>query len=119
MDSKILTTKYSDKLAEEVKDLFLGLSDLENLGLLIALSEHGKMSFVEMKQEFKATKNSDDLMHRLYVLQNANLIKKIFYTKSDGREFSYYTVTDIFERVFCSIYEIFSSPPLKSISQYY
>lgn len=107
--NSIILTEYSDKLPEEVQDLLLGFSSPENLGLLIALTEHGKMSFNEMKQKFKL--NSSSLTHRLNILQNGNLIKN-FYEKTDGRGFSYYNVTDVFEQILDSVYEILHSPIL-------
>lgn len=100
LNSAILK-KYSEKLPEEVRDLVLGLSDPENVGLLTALTDHEKMSFDEMKEEFKL--DSDSLTHRLNMLQNANLIRN-FYEKSDGSSISLYSVTDIFKQIVDSIY---------------
>ena len=105
--NSIILTEYANKLPEEVKDLLLGFSSPENLGLLAALMEHGKMSFNEMKQEFKLSSSS--LTNRLNVLQNGNLVKN-FYEKTDGRGFSYYDVTDVFQQIFGSVYEILHSP---------
>ena len=105
--NSIILTEYANKLPEEVKDLLLGFSSPENLGLLAALMERGKMSFNEMKQEFKLSSSS--LTNRLNVLQNGNLVKN-FYEKTDGRGFSYYDVTDVFQQIFGSVYEILYSP---------
>ena len=100
MNSTVLK-KYSEKLPKEVTDLVLGLSDPENIGLLTALTEHEKMSFDEMKEEFKL--DSDNLTRRLNTLQNANLIRN-FYEKSEGSSTSLYSVTDIFKQVVDSVY---------------
>ena len=110
MNSSILT-EYSKELPEEVKDLLVGLSDPENLGLLVALMKHGKMSFNEMKQKFQLSPSS--LTNRLTVLQDGSLIEN-FYEKTDRRSFSYYDVTDVPEQIFESAYNVLYSPSMDS-----
>ena len=94
-------------MPDEVRDLLAGLSDPENLGLIVALMKHGKMSFNEMKHEFQISPSS--LTNRLAALQNGNLIVN-FYDKTDSKNFSYYDVTDIPEQIFESVYDTLYSP---------
>ena len=102
MDSTLLN-EYAGKLPDEVRTLFAALSDPDNLGIIIALKEDGKMNFIEMKRKFKISSSS--LTKRLTVLQNGNLVKN-FYEKSTKPNFSYYDITDIAEELLESVYEI-------------
>ena len=95
--------EYIKEMPVEVKNLLIAIGDLENLCLLIALMEHGKMNFSEMKEKFQL--NSSSLTNRLTVLQNGNLVKN-FYEKTTERKFSYYDVTDVPGQVLKSVYEI-------------
>ncbi|MCH8833005.1 MAG: winged helix-turn-helix transcriptional regulator [Thaumarchaeota archaeon] len=90
-------------MPEEIRLLLKGISDEKNLGLLIALLKHGKMSFNEIKEKFQFSPSS--LTIRLNELQDGNLVKN-FYEKSGNKGFSYYDVTDIPELVFDSLFDI-------------
>ena len=105
MNSSILK-EYSKEITDEVKDLLVGFSDSENLGLLVALMTNGKMSFNEMKKKFQISPSS--LTNRLTVLQDGNLVEN-FYAKTDNRVFSYYRVTELPEQILESVHQILYS----------
>jgi len=104
-------------MPEEIRLLLKGISDEKNLGLLIALLKHGKMSFNEIKEKFQFSPSS--LTNRLNELQDGNLVRN-FYEKSGKKGFSYYDVTDIPELVFDSLFDIMypSERKIESVSGY-
>ena len=105
MNSSKLSS-YVNEMPDEARLLLKGLSDESSLGIIIALLKNGKMSFNEMKEEFELSSSS--LTNRLNELQDGNLITN-FYEKTTQKNFSYYDVTDIPEKIFDSVYEIIYS----------
>ncbi len=94
---------YAKRIPFEVKATLRGLDDDNRLGLVVALLDHGKMTFNEMKTKFQM--NSSSLSNHLSILQEGNLIQN-FYEKNDHRVSSYYDVTDITESMLHAILDV-------------
>lgn len=95
--------KYINEVPSEIRFLLKGISNEENLGIIVFLLKEGKGTFNEMKKKFKM--NPSSLTRNLKALQKGNLIKN-YYEKNNKRVYSYYEVTDIPELLLSSLFDI-------------
>lgn len=75
-----------------VKAGITGLADDDRLGLALALTDGGRMTFAEMKERFGL--DSSTLSNHLTALQKGDLIRN-YYEKSGERAYSYYEATEL------------------------
>ena len=94
---------YAKRIPFETRATLRGLDDDSRLGLVVAMLDHGKMSFNEMKTKFEM--NSSSLSNHLSILQEGNLVQNS-YEKNNNCISSYYDVTDIAESMLHAILDI-------------
>ena len=94
---------YAKRIPFETMATLHGLDDDSRLGLVIAILDHGKMTFSEMQAKFEM--NSSILSNHLSILQEGNLIQNS-YEKKNNRVSSYYDVTDIVESMLHAILDV-------------
>lgn len=92
--------EYAASIPEEVRAMVFGLADDDRLGLVLALLEHGRMSFSEMKEKFGIGPSS--LSGHLKVLQRGNMVHN-FLGRHNGRVSSYYEATELAESMLDSV----------------
>ena len=94
---------HAKRIPFETRATLRGLDDDSRLGLVVAMLDHGKMSFNEMKTKFEM--NSSSLSNHLSILQEGNLVQNS-YEKNNNCISSYYDVTDIAESMLHAILDI-------------
>jgi DNA-binding HxlR family transcriptional regulator len=101
---------HANEIPKEVRSVIKGLNNETRLAIIVVLMKNGKMTFSELKESLAL--NSSSLSNHLSILQDGGLVNNVLEWKENS--YSYYTPTDIANRVLESLFNIVVQTPRPS-----
>jgi DNA-binding transcriptional ArsR family regulator len=96
--------KYADEIPTETKLVVATFDDPIRQSIIVLLKTKGKMSFSSVKNELRLDKLT--LNYHLKKLYSAGLIDHFFEHELGNREYSYYSITSLGERLLKNLVQI-------------
>jgi DNA-binding transcriptional ArsR family regulator len=99
---------HVNEIPKEIRSVIKGLNNETRLAIIVVLMKNGRMTFSELKESLEL--NSSSLSNHLSVLQDGGLVNNFLEWKENS--YSYYTPTDIANRVLESLFNIVMQTPV-------